>query len=554
MDPATKEERQYFSEYPNTVVDFSRRNEQVARVLEIDGRSYMLWEADVSPTGGFMIAPDSVSVTEPEKPQPKGNVRLKLKPSEKVRFQAKYGDYAQEITEQPATLVQPEPKAIVVEPGQEIRAPHRFNPIQAIPYRLSFRLDDVSIDLDNRPIFQGLTIYQDDQTISSGQNSFSGFQQGITPPQMGILFRGSVKDLFEDYLIEGGARYPTTFNGSEYFLTLHDRKHRLDKSWSVYRRVIKDTEETGFFTTIRKNYTTLLGQVELRYPLDIYTSLRGIFTLRNDLFSYSITDLTTLELPDVNEQRAGMRLEYVYDNTVDLGINLMQGTRYKVFAEMVKRFQVQLKDPVSLRFNKGFLTILGIDFRHYEKILRRSIFATRLAGATSFGSEQVLFQMGGINNWLFPNFNGQIPYPNSDKFAYQQLAQQMRGFGLNIRNGSSFAVLNSELRIPIFQYLSKRKIRMSFFRNFQVTGFLDVGTAWLGVSPFDRKNPLNTLNLSNPAVDLEVNFFRDPIVIGYGFGARTTLFGYFIRADYGWGVDTKVVGDPIFYFSIGTDF
>ena len=256
----------------------------------------------------------------------------------------------------------------------------------------------------------------------------------------------------------------------------------------------------------------------------------------------------------MNEQRAGLRLEYVYDNTIDLGINMLQGTRYKFFYETVKRFSLRLKEPASLRFNEGFLNIVGLDFRHYEKILGRSVFATRFAGATSFGSEKVLYQMGGINNWLLPSFNGQIPYPQSDEFAYQQLAQQMRGFNLNIRNGSSFAVWNTELRIPLFQYLSKSKIRMSFLRNFQVVGFLDVGTAWLGFSPFDRKNPLNTLELSNPAVDLEVNFFRDPIVAGYGLGARTTLFGYFIRADYGWGIDTKVVNDGIFYLSIGTDF
>jgi len=543
--------RSYFNEYSNVVTHFSRNGGDLAKVLEIDGRNYLIWEKDVSPKADT----GAESRVQPEGPtQKKPELQLKLKPSETVRFQSKYGDYVREIKEQPATLIKPKPRTVVVEPGQEIRAPHDFNPIRAIPCRLNFRIFDVFADLDNRPLFQGLTIYQDDSTIPVGQNSISGFQQGITPPPLGILFKATIKDLFEDYVLEGGARYPTSFNGSEYFITMHDRKGRLDKSYSVYRRVIKETEETGFFTTIRKNYTTLMGQVELRYPFDIYTSLRGTFTVRNDEFSYAVTDLTTLNIPDVNEQRAGFRLEYVFDNTVALGINLMQGTRYKFFVEAVKRFQLRLSEPASLRFNEGFLTMIGLDFRHYEKVLGRSVLATRLAGATSFGSEQVLFQMGGINNWLFPNFNGQIPYPNSDKFAYQQLAQQMRGFGLNIRNGSSFAVWNTELRVPIFQYLSRSKIRMSFFRNFQLIGFADVGTAWLGVSPFDRKNPLNTLTLSNPSVELEVNFFRDPIVVGYGFGARTTLFGYFIRADYGWGIDTKVVGDPILYLSIGTDF
>jgi hypothetical protein len=51
-----------------------------------------------------------------------------------------------------------------------------------------------------------------------------------------------------------------------------------------------------------------------------------------------------------------------------------------------------------------------------------------------------------------------------------------------------------------------------------------------------------------------VNYFRDPIVYGYGGGIRTLLFGYFVRLDYAWGVETRVVQDPRLYFSIGMDF
>lgn len=539
----------------STVLHFSRRNGQVALHRLAGGRSHIQWTADLRPElSGEPAGDGDTADAVPAPPVPEAQP-LKLKPSATVRFQSSYDDFSREIKEQkPATLIKAPSPRIVTPQGVEIRAPHQFKPIQAVPYRLSFRVDELLTDLDNTPFFQGLTMYQNDPDINTGQGSFSGFQPGIAPPPLGILFKGTVKDLFEDYVIEGAARYPTSFSGSEYFLTFHNRKGRLDKSFSAYRRVLKDNEETGFFTTVRKEYTTLMGIAEFRYPLDIYTSLRGTATLRNDRFSYSITDPTTLELPDNNEQRIGARVEYVFDNTIDLGINLMQGSRYKFFAEAVKRFELQLRQPASLNFDKGFMMILGLDARHYERILGKSIFATRLAGATSFGSEKVLYQMGGINNWLFPDFSGQIPYPNADEFAYQQLALQMRGFGLNIRNGSSFAVWNTELRVPLFQYFSKGKIRMSFFRNFQVTGFLDVGTAWQGVSPFDRQNPLNTLKLSNPSVELEVNFYRDPIVVGYGFGARTTIFGYFLRMDYGWGVDTKVTGDPMLYLSLGTDF
>ena len=41
---------------------------------------------------------------------------------------------------------------------------------------------------------------------------------------------------------------------------------------------------------------------------------------------------------------------------------------------------------------------------------------------------------------------------------------------------------------------------------------------------------------------------------GYGLGLRTMLFGYFIRVDYAWGIETRIVQDPGLYISLGMDF
>lgn len=41
---------------------------------------------------------------------------------------------------------------------------------------------------------------------------------------------------------------------------------------------------------------------------------------------------------------------------------------------------------------------------------------------------------------------------------------------------------------------------------------------------------------------------------GYGVGLRTTLFGYFVRADYAWGIETRRVQQPKLYLAMGLDF
>jgi outer membrane translocation and assembly module TamA len=109
--------------------------------------------------------------------------------------------------------------------------------------------------------------------------------------------------------------------------------------------------------------------------------------------------------------------------------------------------------------------------------------------------------------------------------------------------------------VPIFQYLSKAKIRSSFIRNLQAVGFMDAGTAWHGTNPFGTGNPLNTVVLTNPpTVEVTVNYYRNPLIIGYGIGARTLIFGYFLKLDYGWNWESGTDQKPILHFSMGTDF
>jgi outer membrane translocation and assembly module TamA len=55
-------------------------------------------------------------------------------------------------------------------------------------------------------------------------------------------------------------------------------------------------------------------------------------------------------------------------------------------------------------------------------------------------------------------------------------------------------------------------------------------------------------------VAVKVNYFRDPLVAGYGFGARALIFGMYVRADYAWGIETREIQKPIFYLALGTDF
>ena len=426
---------------------------------------------------------------------------------------------------------------------------HEFRSSRIIPYRLKFKTDFVTTQLDNSPLFGGM-----DGILSDSLSSANGNPAAFNYAPPGILLKANFKDLFEDYEVEGGIRLPTSFNGAEYFLVYNDRKKRLDKSYSLYRRSLKFSDREISPVPPKRRETVFQGKMEVRYPLDIFTSLRASATFRMDKRIQLATDATTLNRATIKNQRIGIRGEYVFDNTMNIDLNIKHGTRYKVYAEVVKRLNVDFVDGFEFKANKGLMTIVGLDARHYQRLDKHSILAIRGAGAASFGSEKLLFYLGGVENWLFPRTNNSISVPDPEGFAYKMLAANMRGFRTNIRNGSSYAMVNTELRIPVFKYF-KKTIRSSFFRNFQAVGFFDAGTAWQGLTPYSKDNPLNTGTVSYPGnIVVNVNYFKDPIIAGYGVGVRSVIFGYFVKLDYAWGIETRVVQDPLFYFSLGTDF
>ncbi|MEY3050340.1 MAG: hypothetical protein RLY31_125 [Bacteroidota bacterium] len=452
---------------------------------------------------------------------------------------------ADSVAPAPAPVPEPvQPQLLYRQPDAESvfstrSQPAPFRSSRIIPYRLKFRTDFVTTQMDNALLFDGLS-------------SFAGVPQDFGYPPPGILLKANFKDLLEDYEFEGGVRVPTSFNGAEYFLLFNDRKKRLDKRYAAYYRRLRFTEDNSPPPTKFDNAIFLL-QYQLRYPLDVFTSLRAVNTLRFDRSTWLASNPAALETPDIRSQRLGTRLEYVFDNTLDVSLNIKNGTRYKIFAELVKRFEVDLTGDVQVRAGEGFMTVFGADARHYQRVLRHSVLATRLAGATSLGQERVLYMLGGTDNWLLPQFDMTIPFPAGNDYAFRSVATNVRGFQLNARNGNSYALFNSEFRSPVLRYLFPFSAS-NFIRNFQWVAFFDAGTAWEGLNPFNESSPLNTWRDQNTNVQIEVSYFRDPVVFGYGTGIRTLLFGYFVRLDYAWGIETREVQSPRLYFSMGMDF
>lgn len=378
--------------------------------------------------------------------------------------------------------------------------------------------------------------------------SYQAFTGGAVyyNPGMNMLFKLGTNDLFEDYKIVGGVRFSGDFDSNEYLLSIENLKPRVDRQVLGHRQAFKNLTQDG---ELIKTHTHELMYI-LRYPFNQVSAVKGTGSIRNDRTVFLSTDVKSLARENIYKTWLGLKGEYIFDNTRSLGLNLYRGTRYKLFAEYFKQIDESKSD----------LWVLGADFRHYIKIHRSLIWANRLAGSTSFGHNRLIYYLGSVDNWIniLPNrvqtFDNSVPINNREKYAYQTLATNMRGFTQNIRNGNNFAVFNSEIRWPIIRYFVNRPMSSAFLSNFQLVGFFDIGSAWTGLTPYSGENAYDDQVIENGPITVTIDSNREPIVAGYGYGIRTQILGYFVRLDWAYGIENKVILPRIFYLSLSLDF
>lgn len=391
-------------------------------------------------------------------------------------------------------------------------------------YNINFTTDYVLTQLDNT----FMTDFY--QNLSGAEN--------LNPGLSGLMKFGT-SDLFEDYKIVGGFRIAGSFDNNTYMISGEDLSKRLDKRIQAFR------QSQRYFGTFTVNQViTYSGAFRASWPINEVFSLRGSAIYRNDRIIPQATDQVSAGRKITSQNYAGLKAEVVFDNALNVGLNLRQGMRAKAWAEYYK-------DPLD--FDRDFMTF-GVDLRHYTKIHRNLIWANRLGASSSIGKERLVFFLGGVDNWLIPKDDNSLPLDPDQNYRFQTQGSPMRGFYTNSRNGNTFAVINSELRWPVFSYFFSKPLKSDFLENFQIIGFGDVGSAWTGLTPYSEENSFNTTTIESGNLTIEVQNNRDPIVYGYGFGLRSRVLGYFVRVDWAWGVDDGVVLDSVFYLSLALDF
>lgn len=393
------------------------------------------------------------------------------------------------------------------------------------------------------------TAFYTDVVVTQLDNSYLGtnyqrYTGGSNPiylnPGLNALFKIGLSDLMEDRRIVAGFRIAGSLDNEE-MISFENRKRLIDHQLVLHRQAF--LKVNNFYGDIAK-VNTYDGRYSVKLPFSEVSATRLSVMYRNDRAVYASVGDFSLPKKNTYDNYAGARLEYIFDNTRKRGLNLFNGVRAKVWAEYWRLIKEDRHDLITF----------GFDIRGYKKVHRDLIWCNRLAGGSSWGTDKLIYYLGGVDSWFNPKFDNSINVVRSEEYQFQTLATNMRGFKQNIRNGNNFLVWNSELRFPIFRYLYNRPIRSDFINNFQIIAFGDAGMAWYGVNPLSEENTLNkNIYYGNP-ITLTIYNQKNPLVGGIGFGVRSRLLGYFVRLDFGWGIDAMVVQKSITYLSFTTDF
>jgi len=472
-----------------------------------------------------------------------------LKPKLKADiFQNEFDDEKPDSTK-PKPLAAIANTTAVLQPGKE----PVLNKSKLYDYRLKFDADYVLAGITNNILVNRYQIYGGGHgpiQLDNGNN-------------VNFTFRVGASDIMEDVKFVGGIRMGTNLTDKDVFFSYQNFRKRLDWGLTYYRS--NQTNFSGLFGGQYASYDNMLitnlYQGNLSFPIDEIKSIKLTVGIRSDkavLRSFDnalgYPDISTLSIKDSTRLTAVSHLEYIYDNSINPTQNIWNGFRWKIYTDLNFPLNSGTNSVTGSVLDTKPIFNVGYDARYYYKIYRNFIWAGRAAGDFSWGDSKIIYYLGGVDGWLGPKFNDKNTVSGNQNYAFQSLELNMRGYQQNIAHGNNAMVFNSEFRLPVFTTFFNKPINNAFVRNFQLIQFIDLGTAWEGsISNIGR--PTNIY--ADPSTPVVVKVRAGgigPFAGGYGFGARSTLLGYFLKFDAGWPMGGFFRGSPVLYFALGFDF
>ncbi len=276
-------------------------------------------------------------------------------------------------------------------------------------------------------------------------------------------------------------------------------------------------------------FRTYGAGLNAQYPLDKFN--RWDFGL--SWFNISRENLDDVTQPVQKRTTLVPSLGYTHDTALWGFTGPMNGSRYA--------FNI-FGTPKLGSAGLSFLNVTG-DYRTYFRLGRQYALALRLAGGGSFGRNPQKFIIGGVENWINPQFEGgYVPLENAEDYIFLQTGLPLRGYNFNAGIGSRYGLFNFEFRYPLFAFLQAGPLPIGI-QSINGAFFFDAGAAW------NRERDLQLFTK-----DARGNTVTKNLLMGMGTGARLYFLGFFVRLDVAWAWRWSSFSEPKYYLSLGADF
>ncbi|RIW13674.1 biopolymer transporter Tol [Algoriphagus lacus] len=374
----------------------------------------------------------------------------------------------------------------------------------------------------------------------------------------GINLNGKMTDILDNHVFMGGIMTALDFNsGGDVWFEYEYLKSRLDFRGRFDRKTIRVTEDDITF----QKYVLTQVEAGVSYPLTINSRFYvAPFVAKSQYFNLNPDSLIYGQDPDQNRfdvNYLGGKAEFVFDRTEPMGLYSYTGLKGKIGFQHYQ----------GLNHGDRSFSNFYLDLRNYQKIHKNITLASKLYVGSFMGKNPQNYLVGGMDNWLFNEFynppsNRPEPSPvrnptgvENSNILFADFVD-LRGYDYDEIRGRNVITFTTELRIPLFSYLSRGNITSNFVRNFQLVGFYDIGSAWNDFAPWERVNDQNTevINTEGSPFVVVLNNFNNPWLQSYGAGLRTVLMNYYVKFDVARPIRNYETEDLKFYFTLGYNF
>ena len=372
----------------------------------------------------------------------------------------------------------------------------------------------------------------------------------------GIAIERQMNDMLENYRIIAGLMTTVDLRNGDFWGEIQYLPYKLDFSARFDRKGIRWEP----FTT-STTYKYSLNKIELGASLPVNDRTRislkpfGALARSVNLGAANVYPVTPPSEEPQNNFYAGVKSELVYDNSINVGLNIIEGTRGKV---TFTHYQ-------GLNNSDNSFSQIAVDVRHNQKIYKEITFAVRGFAGSFFGKSPKQYLLGGMDNWIVNDteYDGRTSTGESNPLGvrtanqdilFVEYATNLRGFDYATIFGNNVLLMNAEFRVPIIRALTNGQISSNFFRHLQLIAFYDIGTSWSGKAPFSGETSANVDRIESPPFQIDIKNYLNPWLYSYGVGMRSVFLGYYMKVDVAWPVENYEVGNPAWMVTLGFDF